>query len=182
MESWLIRIADYLLAQSWQIAILTVAVAVASFALRNRSAHIRYLLWLIVLAKCLIPPLHSVPVAVLPPDGPKVAASAPAPIPVGRTGIACEGPQPAMSGGSRPASRGPESTLLRKPTVETRTMSIRARLAVVWIVGAAALLLGYLLKALRIQMWLHRQRRALPAANRGHIEIVELLRKHGATE
>ena len=40
--------------------------AVISFTLRNRSAHIRYLVWLIVLAKCLIPPIYSVPVAVLP--------------------------------------------------------------------------------------------------------------------
>ena len=44
MESWLIRRADYLVAQSWQIAVLTIAVALASLLLHNRSAHIRYLL------------------------------------------------------------------------------------------------------------------------------------------
>ena len=54
MELWLIRRADYLLAQSWQIAVLTIAVALASLLLRNRSAHVRYLLWLIVLAKALV--------------------------------------------------------------------------------------------------------------------------------
>ncbi len=68
MEQWLIRIADYLLAQSWQIAVLTIAVALATFALRNRSAHVRYLLWLIVLARALVPPLYSVPLAVLPEE------------------------------------------------------------------------------------------------------------------
>jgi len=66
METYLTRITDYLFAQSWQIAVLMVAVAAAAFALRNRSAHIRYLLWLIVLAKCLVPPLYSVPLGVLP--------------------------------------------------------------------------------------------------------------------
>ena len=39
MEPWLSRITDYLLAQSWQIAILTVVVAIVSVFLRNRSAH-----------------------------------------------------------------------------------------------------------------------------------------------
>ena len=46
-------IARLLITQSWQLAILIVIVALASYALRNRSAHVRYLLWLIVLAKCL---------------------------------------------------------------------------------------------------------------------------------
>ena len=66
MESWLIQITNYLLAQSWQIAVLAISLAFVSILLRSRSAHIRYLLWLIVLAKCLVPPLYSIPVAVLP--------------------------------------------------------------------------------------------------------------------
>ena len=71
METWLAQITNYLLAQSWQIAILTIIVAIASFVLRNRSAHVRYLLWLIVLAKCLVPPLYSIPLAVLPQEQPQ---------------------------------------------------------------------------------------------------------------
>jgi hypothetical protein len=47
--------------------VLTLTVAAATFALRHRSAHIRYLLWLIVVAKCLVPPLYAVPLRVLPP-------------------------------------------------------------------------------------------------------------------
>ena len=70
METYLTQITDYLLAQSWQIAILVVTVAAATYVLRNKSAHVRYLLWLIVLAKCLVPPLMTVPVAVLPQDEP----------------------------------------------------------------------------------------------------------------
>ena len=47
MESLLTTIADYLWRQSWQIALLVVAVGLASWTLRNRSAHVRYLLWLL---------------------------------------------------------------------------------------------------------------------------------------
>ena len=66
MQSALSEIASYLLGQSWQIAAVFVAVAGACLILGKSSAHWRYLLWLIVLAKCLVPPLLSVPVAVLP--------------------------------------------------------------------------------------------------------------------
>ncbi|MHC4700925.1 MAG: hypothetical protein ACYTFQ_10145, partial [Planctomycetota bacterium] len=68
MDTYLTQVVDYLLNQSWQIVILTVLVAFVTFLLRNRSAHIRYLLWLIVLVKCLMPPLYAVPVRVLPQD------------------------------------------------------------------------------------------------------------------
>ena len=42
------QLARYLVSQSWQIGVLTVLVAGASYLLRNRSAHTRYLLWLLV--------------------------------------------------------------------------------------------------------------------------------------
>ena len=51
---YLSQITDYLLTQSWQIAVLVVIVAAVNLLLRNRSAHVRYLLWLIVLVKCLV--------------------------------------------------------------------------------------------------------------------------------
>jgi len=56
----------HLITQSWQIAVLTVAVAVITFALRHRSAHVRYLLWLIIVLKCVVPPLHTAALRVLP--------------------------------------------------------------------------------------------------------------------
>jgi len=65
MEAVLTRVADHLWRQSWQIALLIVVVALASWALRNRSAHVRYLLWLLVLAKCLTPPLAWIPTHLL---------------------------------------------------------------------------------------------------------------------
>ncbi|MCH7918469.1 MAG: M56 family metallopeptidase, partial [Planctomycetes bacterium] len=60
------RLSDYLVQQSWQIAVLILLVALLNQALRNKSAHIRSMLWLIVLAKCLVPPMFSIPLAVLP--------------------------------------------------------------------------------------------------------------------
>ena len=66
MQNYLNQITNYLLMQSWQIAILVVVIAAVNLALKNRSAHVRYLLWLIVLAKCLVPPLVTIPLAVLP--------------------------------------------------------------------------------------------------------------------
>jgi len=77
MDVYLNEVVRYLVAQSWQIATLTLAVALAAWALRHRTAHIRYLLWLLVLAKCLVPPFYAVPLKILPQA--TVPASAPAP-------------------------------------------------------------------------------------------------------
>jgi beta-lactamase regulating signal transducer with metallopeptidase domain len=63
-------LTSYLLTQSWQIAVVFILVAIACWLLRNASAHWRYLLWCVVLAKCLAPPLLQIPLAVLPPDSP----------------------------------------------------------------------------------------------------------------
>lgn len=67
MVPFLTTVADYLVRQSWQIAAVFVLVAVVCWGLRQKSAHWRYLLWLVVLAKCLVPAPMSVPLAVLPP-------------------------------------------------------------------------------------------------------------------
>ena len=73
MVSILTTVTDYLVSQSWQLLVVFVLVAAACWGLRKASAHWRYLLWLVVLAKCLTPAPISVPLAVLPP--PVVAAS-----------------------------------------------------------------------------------------------------------
>lgn len=66
MTLCLTELVRYLAAQSWQIAVLTLLVAVVTWALRHKTAHIRYLLWLIVLARCLVPPFFAVPLKILP--------------------------------------------------------------------------------------------------------------------
>jgi hypothetical protein len=66
MNAYADHMVSCLVAQSWQIALLAVIVGLISWVLRDRSAHVRYLLWLIVLAKCLVPPLLTIPLGVLP--------------------------------------------------------------------------------------------------------------------
>ena len=66
MESLLTAVADYLTCQSWQVAVVFLLVAAACFGLRRATHHWRYLLWLVVLAKCLTPGFISLPLAVLP--------------------------------------------------------------------------------------------------------------------
>jgi ankyrin repeat protein/beta-lactamase regulating signal transducer with metallopeptidase domain/Tol biopolymer transport system component len=176
MEPWLIRRADYLLAQSWQIAVLTIAVALASLLLRNRSAHIRYLLWLIVLAKCLVPPLYSIPVAVLPPEEPPVYAPAP---PIAERMVAEDGvPKAAVTESAGPASAA--SDVASSPRVIKRPAryDTRAWLALGWLAGVVALSFYYLLNALRTQVWLQRRRKALPSESEGSIE--SFFTAHGA--
>ncbi len=148
MENYLTQIINYLLTQSWQIAVLVVVIAVASLALKNKSAHARYLLWLIVLAKCLVPPLLTIPLAVLPERGPTAAFEPVAAHPV----------EPAVVPAA-PVAVVPEVIAVR----QTRKLTPRQWLGFGWIVGVAAFLLFALIKALRTNSWLRWQRKPLPA-------------------
>jgi len=151
METYLTQITNYLLTQSWQIAVLVALIAAANFALRNKSAHVRYLLWLIVLAKCLTPPLLEVPVAVLPERTPAPAVTMVAPIPT-----IAEAPPITP----RPAKPAP----IVAPVVSSRPqLSPRQWVAIGWLVGAAAFACIAAAKAYRTVRWLHRDRRPLPA-------------------
>jgi beta-lactamase regulating signal transducer with metallopeptidase domain len=168
MEPWLIRIADYLLAQSWQIAVLTIAVALATFGLRNRSAHVRYLLWLIVLAKALVPPLYSIPVAVLPQQ--ERAASVPAPPTAERIVAEHRAPEAAGTQAPRPAAGQSQAASSPQVTKEPARYDTRAWLAVVWLAGVIALSFYYLANALRTQIWLQRRRKTLPGESARAVE------------
>jgi len=149
MGTYLTQITNYLLTQSWQIAVLVVVVAAATYALRNRSAHVRYLLWLIVLAKCLAPPLLEVPVAVLPERAP-VAAAFTIPMPA-----AAE----TMPETTRPLEVAP----IVAPVAPSRPqLSARQWLAIGWLAGVLAFACIAAVKAWRTVRWLHRERRPLP--------------------
>src|SRR5580658_10679758 len=54
------RLLDLLWVQSWQVAVLFALVGLVCLFLRRASAHWRYLLWLVVLVKCLVPPVMPV--------------------------------------------------------------------------------------------------------------------------
>ncbi|MEN6574856.1 MAG: M56 family metallopeptidase [Phycisphaerales bacterium] len=179
MDAFSIELTRYLAAQSWQIAMLTATVAAATFALRRRSAHVRYLLWLIVVAKCLVPPLHVVPLQVLPsPDASAetmVAASLPA-------------LTPEPSAPSNPVSHDSYDTTPMQvmeepafvppiPQAPSRQWSTSAWLGMFWIVGAGVYLMMNLLRALRGHYRLRRTRKPLPADARA--DAANLLGPYG---
>jgi beta-lactamase regulating signal transducer with metallopeptidase domain/preprotein translocase subunit SecD len=66
MNASLTDIYDFLLSQSVHLAILFFLIWVLAVFLRRRSAHLRYLLWLVILLKCLVPSMVTIPMAVLP--------------------------------------------------------------------------------------------------------------------
>jgi len=174
MASGLTGVTDYLLTQSWQIALLVLVVAAVNLALRNKSAHVRYLLWLIVLAKCLVPPFYAVPLAILPQQGlaESIATALPAYVP----------PQQREATGAMIAEPGELSSIpfeMLSPAVERgwRSISVHEWLGIGWMVGACAFLTFNLLRALRANLWLWRRRKALPAELRSNIE--NLFSAHG---
>ncbi|NQV34995.1 MAG: hypothetical protein HQ515_20035, partial [Phycisphaeraceae bacterium] len=68
MNTILNQLSKYLWLQSWQVTILIGVAFILCRVLRHKSAHLRYMVWLVVLAKCLVPPIFHVPVAVLPAE------------------------------------------------------------------------------------------------------------------
>jgi len=167
MENYLSPITNYLLTQSWQIAVLVAVIAAVNLALKNRSAHVRYLLWLIVLAKCLVPPLFTIPLAVLPQE--KLAE------PVGMPPV--QAPTVAFEVLDTPAAEAPVSpatpvTAAPAPTVTEKPARLNSRRWLVfgWIAGVAVFLLFAVTKALRTNSWLRRQRKPIPVELRIGIE------------
>jgi len=165
MENALTQITDYLLTQSWQIAILVAGVAAVTLLLKNRSSHVRYLLWLIVLAKCLVPPLLTVPLAVLPEEQ---VLTLPA-MPEDRIAVAFERPEMHMA--EAPVSTAPSAA--EPVTTVKKTLphlSVRQWAGLGWIVGVTLFVLVAVTKALRTEFWLRRQRKLLSAKLQSEIE------------
>jgi len=156
---YLNEIVRYLVAQSWQIATLTLAVALAAWALRRRTAHIRYLLWLIVLAKCLVPPVFAVPLKVLPertaPVAEPVAAQLEAP---NQTAAIPPSPTDRSAG---PAAT-PATAMSEANHATERPLGLRAWAGLAWIAGAGSYLILNLLRGLRGRRWLGKRRQPLP--------------------
>ena len=155
MEAYLTQITNYLLTQSWQIAVVVVVVAVVSWLLRNKSAHIRYLLWLIVLAKCLVPPFLSIPLAVLPEQRAVIVLPSTEPIAIELVEtFPVEAPAP------------PAPIIVK----HTPRLTFHQLLAVVWFAGAGLFVLVAVVKALRTELWLRRKRKLLPAGLQSEIK------------
>ncbi len=167
MENTLTEITNYLATQSWQIAVLATAIAGVSLLLKNKSAHVRYLLWLIVLAKCLTPSLLTIPLAVLPQQQiPQPAAVVPAEIPP----LTIEPVRPVIY--DRPVALAPPTPVIERPSVGQRLsgFAVRQWLPLAWIGGLALFFSVTLIKALRTNSWLQRARRPLPAGLKSAID------------
>ena len=54
-------------AQLWQVTVLIVAVGLLVRVLCRRRPHLAYVLWMVVIVKCLTPPLWSSPTGVFVP-------------------------------------------------------------------------------------------------------------------
>jgi beta-lactamase regulating signal transducer with metallopeptidase domain len=175
MNAYLNEAARHVVTQSWQIALLTVIVATATFALRHRSSHIRYLLWLIVMAKCLVPPLHVVPLRVLPPAPSATAASSRLSQvqPIGESPTLAGAALLNVSNPHREESRPP----LKERQIERHPLSASEWLGILWITGAVAYLSMNLLRALRGHHQLRNTRRPLP--DDMHVDAANLLAVYG---
>jgi prepilin-type processing-associated H-X9-DG protein len=163
MDTLLAQITRYLWDQSWQIAVLTALVAGVSFLLRHRSAHLRHLLWLVVLAKCLVPPLVNVSLPLLPAPAtpappPGTCAEVPASFAVSEAPLGQEGPEPLPALSGAPAV--PAATFRQT----LAALDTRAWLALGWMFGIVVVLSLVGVKAVRTLCWLRRDRRTPPAA------------------
>jgi beta-lactamase regulating signal transducer with metallopeptidase domain len=174
MDTYLNEVVHYLTTQSWQIAALTVAVAAANFALRRHSAHVRYLLWLIVLAKCLVPPLQVVPLRVLPQTVPH-ALPVPSQALEERGGPSDVAPSIPRDVSLLPATES--IAFLQDLQIQERRLSWRRWLGVLWIGGAAVCASMNLLRAWRGQRRVRRNRKVLPGNVAG--DTADLLAPYG---
>ncbi|UCD52115.1 MAG: hypothetical protein JSW27_05645 [Phycisphaerales bacterium] len=157
-------IARYLFAQSWQIVVLVGVVALICRCLRRHSSHVRYLLWLIVLAKCLTPALLTVPIAVLPHEH---AVSAPAP------------PSPASPQRQKsrpmvvvPVAGSTDESALPGLTWKDKLNDVTGTqwLTLVWLAGVLVFAAITVARAVRMQILLRRDRQPLPAELRAEAE------------
>lgn len=159
MDRAMIQITGYLWSQSGQIALLVAAVAILTRVLRNRSAHVRYLLWLLVVAKCLVPPFFGVAVPILPQDRQATATT-----PRGQSeGISAE-----LAAAGVPetvAATTPPRSLQGAPASHGLMPAISAREAAVllWLTGLIIFMAIASIKAGRMMRRLTRERVELPA-------------------
>lgn len=145
METALDKIIEFLLNQSIHLIALFSLIAALVWLFNKRSAHVRYLLWLIVLTKCLVPPLLTIPLAVLPepmespvislPPGAQAVYEAPS--------VAAE-PQPRHIVVKSQPDFAPEPAI-REPVVTA------GRAGIAWICGSILYLAWILIRAVRFQ-------------------------------
>jgi beta-lactamase regulating signal transducer with metallopeptidase domain/preprotein translocase subunit SecD len=175
MEAFVTHTLEFLKGQSIQVAIVFVAVMILTWLLQNKSAHVRYLLWLLVAIKCLTPPLMIFSVPVLPAETlPVILPAQSSPIEHQQAPIIFEQPKSieTVTVVDKPQQTLPVSIESRKSNFENPLTSTGVLLSA-WAAGAACYLLWALGKAVRLAVCLRRIRRPLPAQLM--IEQIEML-------
>jgi beta-lactamase regulating signal transducer with metallopeptidase domain/uncharacterized GH25 family protein len=177
-------LADVLVQQSVQVCVVFLLAAVTCWMLRNASAHWRYLLWLLVIVKCLTPPIVSLSLPVLGAsravDGSaKLDAQAAPEVPAST---------PMNSANARLSSTdfvapiphkldGPAPLALQPARNSTSAVNVRAWLATTWCIGFAACFAFVALRIEATYRGLRQTRRAVGQATQD--VVVEISRQLG---
>jgi prepilin-type processing-associated H-X9-DG protein len=170
MQSLLHNITTYLLTQSTHILLLFIALALICLALKNKTAHLRYLLWLLLIAKCLLPSTVTVPLAVLPEK--QIASPAP-PAP------AVEYTFPPVEVPYTPAPLLPAPVPPPEPKLLDRLAQIppKTYFASFWLIGLSLFLIITLIRAISLNLRFRRKR--IPLTARLAEETACILHKFG---
>ena len=161
------EIYGFLVSQSTHLAALFFVIWGLVALCRGKSAHLRYLLWAVILVKCLLPPVFTIPVVVLP--GPVVTSpvveSTEGPA-EGRVFWTANTPLPPVVEPVVTTSVD-LSTITPAPVIEHqgpdrapwwRTLETRQRVLLVWGAGVVVILLGTSVRAWRFARRLRRSR------------------------
>jgi beta-lactamase regulating signal transducer with metallopeptidase domain/uncharacterized GH25 family protein len=159
------EILELLWTQSWQVGLLICVVSiVVRFVIRGRT-HLAYLLWMLVVLKCLTPPIVSSPMGVFGWVGRRESGA------IAKYDAAPGGFEPAMpalSGASQGAQdRFAETSFVPKPSTSIAAQNDKQRwmpviswessVVVVWMIGCGAL------AVITLVAWLGCWRRAMSA-------------------
>jgi beta-lactamase regulating signal transducer with metallopeptidase domain len=151
------RLLDILWLQSWQVAVLFGLVGVVCLFLRRASAHWRYLLWLVVLVKCLVPPVMPIALPGVAKTMAQILSKRNAAIQEARSaGMATQSSAKASEPTVSMQTLSSEASLAR-PSIWAR-LDWRLWLVTAWAAGGLSYLMTALVKAWRIQLALKRAR------------------------
>lgn len=156
-------LVDYLAVQSLQLFFVFLLALTASWLLRRCSAHLRYWLWLLVIAKCVTPPIIGlpVPVAISEPPSPGTERVENADTPASRTSRP-QIPTPRSLApdavDARVRSHTPGVSDSKQMPTDQTDFDALAFLAAVWSVVALLMLTYTAVQAWRIERRLRRER------------------------
>ena len=192
MNAYLTDISRFLVSQSIHLAVLFFLVWVMAVFFRRQSAHLRYLLWLVILAKCLMPSMVTIPMAVLPDNTasldqqdtaveilPHAPAFLPEPIHSAGNPARTAETAPASATGrqaSVPAAENIAGPALSTPVQKAEAIPPWTRLSmlqwtvVVWAAGFALLLGATIMRGLCFGILLHRKRLQCDAGLQAQID------------